>query len=98
MTAKVPKLRAVRPDEKVLPAKPKSLIDAVAGGDYLEILLAQRREIAESIPDEKGPAKAALHRQLSIIAKEIEALEARSQEEAEDVEDGGDEDWDSEVI
>lgn len=54
-----------------------SLVDAVAGGDYLEILRAQRREIALALPDERGPAKAALHRQLSLISKEIAALEVR---------------------
>jgi len=31
----------------------------------------------KSLPDEKGPAKAALHRQLSMISKEIETLTAR---------------------
>ncbi len=36
----------------------------------------QRREISNSLPDEKGPAKAALHRQLSLMSKEIEGLEA----------------------
>jgi hypothetical protein len=59
-----------------VPAKPKTLIDAIENGSYLEILLAQRREIAAALPDEKGPAKAALHRQLSLISKEIETLEA----------------------
>jgi hypothetical protein len=91
-------LRAVQPGEKLDAPKIKSLAEAVAGGDYYEILIAQRREIAESIPDEKGPAKAALHRQLSLIAKEIEALEARKQEEAEEAELVGDEAWDSEAI
>jgi hypothetical protein len=85
-------LRAVGPGD--LPAKakpPMSLIDAVEAGDYLGILIAQRREIAESLPDEKGPAKAALHRQLSIIAKEIEGLVSQSSDDAEggaNVEDG----------
>jgi hypothetical protein len=68
-----------------------TLAEAIEGGDYLQILLAQRREIATSIPDEKGPAKAALHRQLSLISKEIEALQRGSEEDAEggaNVEDG----------
>jgi hypothetical protein len=76
----------VKPDLYVVPAgatakkqKPMTLIEAVEKGDYLEILRAQRRDIADSLPDEKGPAKAALHRQLSIIAKEIEGLEALDQ-------------------
>jgi hypothetical protein len=76
----------------------KSLAEAVEDGDYMGILLAQRRDIAESIPQERGPAKAALHRQLSLIAKEIEALEAQAEEEAADVEDDDDETWDPEAI
>lgn len=72
-------LRAVAADER--PArnratpKAKTLADAVAGGDYLDILKAQRNEIVSSLPGEKGPAKAALHRQLSLISKEIQTLE-----------------------
>lgn len=70
-----PRLTVVTPDEKSPVAKTKSLSEAVESGDYLEILLAQRREIVASLPNEKGPAKAALHRQLSLISKEIEGLE-----------------------
>ena len=87
-------LRAVSADEKPpVEAKPLTLAEAVETGDYLKILIAQRHEIAEAIPDEKGPAKAALHRQLSIVAKEIEAIEAANarSEETEshaNVEDG----------
>lgn len=89
--ARTSKLRVVAPDEKPEPMPVLSLADAIEGGDYLQILLAQRREIAESLPDEKGPAKAALHRQLSLISKEIEALMSRDADDAEggaNVEDG----------
>lgn len=84
-------LRAVKPDEKPDPPKVLTLAEAIESGDYLQILLAQRREIALSLPEERGPAKAALHRQLSIISKEIEALTSRESDEAEggaNVEDG----------
>lgn len=81
MASKSP-LRAVEPGELAPePKKVLSLAEAVELGDYLQILIAQRREIAHSLPEEKGPAKAALHRQLSVIAKEIETLEAREQQE-----------------
>ncbi|WP_307376991.1 hypothetical protein [Microbacterium sp. W4I20] len=73
------------------PPKILTLTEAIEGGDYLQILLAQRREIATSLPEEKGPAKAALHRQLSIISKEIEALQRGEDEDAEggaNVDDG----------
>lgn len=82
------KLRVVSADEKPVRVPVLSLAEAVEGGDYLEILRAQRREIALAIPDERGPAKAALHRQLSLIAKEIKSLEAKAQEEAAEDEGG----------
>ena len=69
-------LRAVEPGESA-PAPILTLSEAVESGDYLAILRAQRRDIVTSLPDEKGPAKAALHRQLSMISKEIETLTAR---------------------
>jgi len=67
-------LRVATPDDT--PPRPKTLVEAIESGDYLEILRAQRREIAASLPEEKGPAKAALHRQLALISKEIAAIEA----------------------
>lgn len=77
-------LRAVSADEAPpVKQKPLTLAQAVETGDYLKILVAQRHEIAEAIPDEKGPAKAALHRQLSIVAKEIEAIEAANERDEE---------------
>lgn len=101
MPPRKPSLRAVAPDEKPPAPEPVlTLTQAVETGNYRLILIAQRREIAESIPEEKGPAKAALHRQLSIIAKELEALEEKAKQEA--AEGGGDitqdEGWDSEAI
>lgn len=92
-------LRAVKATDKPPTPKPLTLEQAVETGDYLKILVAQRREIAQAIPEEKGPAKAALHRQLSIIAKEIEAMEDKAKQEA--IENGDpveDEAWDSEAI
>lgn len=93
-------LRSVKStDPTPEPVTPLTLEQAVETGDYLKILIAQRREIAQAIPDEKGPAKAALHRQLSIIAKEIEAMEDKAKQEA--IEHGNpteDEAWDAEAI
>ena len=84
-------LRAVTTEDAA--PKRKTLVEAVEGGDYREILVAQRYEIAASLPDEHGPAKAALHRQLSLIAKELAALDARLIEEAADLEHVDDEAW-----
>ena len=91
-------LRAVAPDEKPPKAEPKSLVDAVRGGVYLEILLAQQHEIASTVGDEKGPAKAALHRQLASISKEIEALTSAADQEAAEDAEAEDEAFDAEAI
>lgn len=98
MTVSKPQLRAVGPDEIPEPVKILTLAEAVETGDYLQILLAQRREIVTDLPDEKGPAKAALHRQLSILSKDIEALQRGEDEDSEggaNVEDG---EFDAEAI
>lgn len=71
-----------------------SLIEAIELGDHLQILLAQRREIAQSLPEEKGPAKAALHRQLSIISKEIAGLQLTADDDYSVVAETSDETWD----
>lgn len=95
-------LRAVGPDEKPPAPKPiPSLEDAVAGGDQLTILLAQRRDIARDLPNEKGPAKAALHRQMTLISKEIDAMQTTAARVAEEEAGGGsvqDEAWDEEAL
>lgn len=91
MSVRKSPMRALLPDEVYEPPKMPSLDEAIASGDYLQILMAQRRAMAASLPEEKGPALAALHRQLSIISKEIEALVSRDSDESEggaDVEDG----------
>ncbi len=80
------------------PEKPLSLAEAVETGDYRKILVAQRREIALCIPDEHGPAKAALHRQLSLIAKELQQLDVKARQEAGDDGLTGDQPWDQAAI
>ena len=99
MARKPAPLRAVTPDEKpAAPVKPKTLSEAIESGIYLEILQAQRRDIVSSLPEEKGPAKAALHRQLSLISKEIEALEAAASEEAAEHDVAEDEAFDAAAL
>jgi len=91
-------LRAVEADEVPEPPKILTLVEAIESGDYLQILIAQRREIVTDLPNEKGPAKAAMHRQLSLLSKEIEALQRGESHEGEggaDVEDG---EFDAEAI
>ena len=89
-------LRAVGDDEA--PPKPKTLAEAIEGGNYLEILLAQRAEIVEDLPAEKGPAKAALHRQVSLLSKEIETLRAKGADDTEGGADVEDSEFDAAAI
>ncbi|MFT4125090.1 MAG: hypothetical protein QM662_02515 [Gordonia sp. (in: high G+C Gram-positive bacteria)] len=96
-------LRVVAPSERPRVRKPKplTLTEAIESGDYLEVLRAQRRDIVASLPEEKGPAKAALHRQLAIISKDIQALEAKqAQADKEDAEGAivDDEAWDPDTL
>lgn len=99
MAAKRAHVRVVAADEKPAQrSKPKTLAEAVETGDYREILLAQRREIVASLPCEKGPAKAALHRQLSLISKEIEGLDASAAEDEDQSGDVKDEAFDASAV
>jgi hypothetical protein len=75
-TARKTPLRAVEDGEKPKRTRPKTLVEAIESGDYLEILLAQQRDIAAALPEAAGPAKAALHRQFSLVSKDIETLRA----------------------
>ena len=70
---------------------PMTLLEAIESGDYLSILLAQRREMVTALDDLKGPALPAMHNRISAVSKEIEALQRGDADEAEggaDVEDG----------
>lgn len=93
------KLRAVTAADAPK-AKPKTLAEAVEGEDYLDILIAQRREMVRDVRDEKGPAKAALHRQIALHSKEIAALQAAAKEEADEDADAtsADEAYDPEAV
>lgn len=96
--ASKPVLRAVEADEVVPARMPMALSDAIESGDYLDILLAQRREIVADLPLEKGPAKAALHRQLALLSKEIEALMLKDAEDTEGGADVEDEELDATAV
>lgn len=93
MVVRTSVLRAVGPDEKPGRVMPEALTldEALERGSYVQILIAQRKQMVADLPETKGPALAALHRQISLTSKEIEALLSRDSDEAEggaDVEDG----------
>lgn len=99
-----PRLRSVSPadpaPEPTPPPKPLSLAQAIETGDVLEIMLAQRRQIASDIPAANGPAVAALHRQLTLLTQEI-AEEQAVRRKAEGEADAAaipDEDFDASAV
>lgn len=75
-----------------------SLAQAVAGGNYQEILQAQSRDIIRDLAAATGASKAALHGRLMTISKEIEALKAAPGGEKSVVATTDDEPWDSSAI
>lgn len=68
------------------PKKPKTLVEAAETGTYRELLQAQRLDIARSLqnPETQGPARAALHRQLGLIARELRELDEAAAQEAKE--------------
>lgn len=95
--AKKPPLRALDANEAP-PRPPLTLNEAIELGSYLEILRAQRREVVDALPSEKGPALAALHRQLSLLSKEIASLELKDADDTEGGADVDDEEFDAAAI
>ena len=101
-------LRAVAADEKPpepeQPAKPMTLAEAIESGTYLDILIAQRRQVVEDIPKATAAPLAALHRTLRELSREIAQLEEierqKGGEDAEAAAAAGvaDEPWDAEAL
>ena len=77
-------LRAVKPGEQPEAVTPKSVTQAAENGTTRELLVALRNRVAKSVQDETTPARdlAALTRRLQDIVKEIEAIDAREEQEA----------------
>jgi hypothetical protein len=76
-------LRSVSPDEKPAPpSKPKSVTEAAKTGTTRELLSATRDRIAVAVEDPNTPARdlAALSKRLMETVREIEAIDARTEE------------------
>lgn len=73
-----------------------TLAEAIEQDDYEQILIAQRREAVADLPRVNGPAKAALHRQIASLSKEIAGLVAAKTEGTDigDATETPDEDFD----
>lgn len=101
MAARKAPLRAVKADEIAAePDKRRSVAEAAAGGNHRELLVAMRERIARTVSDPNCPPRdlAALTRRLQDIAKEIEAIDLRAKEEADDDSAAPDEEWDDEAL
>lgn len=75
-------LRAVSPDERA--QKPKTVVEAAACGSTRELLAAMRERVATAVEDPNCPPRdlAALTRRLHEIVRDIEAIDARADDEA----------------
>jgi hypothetical protein len=82
MAARKTPLRAVSADEKPPAGRPKSVTEAAKGGSTRELLAATRDRIAVAVEDPNTPARdlAALSKRLMETVREIEAIDARTEE------------------
>lgn len=78
-------LRAVGADEKPPKAarKPKTVSQAATSGSHRDLLVAMRDRIAVAVEHPNTPARdlAALTKRLADVAREIEAIDAKDEQE-----------------
>ncbi|RRJ85913.1 hypothetical protein EG850_11020 [Gulosibacter macacae] len=95
-------LRAVEPDEPPSALEPRTLAvdEAARDGSDLELLMAMRDRVAETVADPNCPPRdlAALTRRLEELRKQIAAERLRLKEELADAEAVDDETWDEASI
>lgn len=75
-------LRAVSPEERSIPVRPKTVSEAAGSGSTRELLVAMRTRIALAVEDANTPARdlAALSKRLVEVVRDIEAIDAREEE------------------
>ena len=86
-----PRLRVAAEDEQK--PRPKTVTEAADKGTTRELLAAMRARIATAVEDPNTPARdlAALTKRLVEVVRDIEAIDAREEQEASrsvDVQDG----------
>jgi hypothetical protein len=93
-------LRAVGPDEKPVSGKRKSVTEAADDGTTRELLVATRTRIAKAVEDPNTPARdlAALTKRLFEVVRDIEAIDARDEQESGDAGDVPDANFDASAI
>ena len=94
------RLRTVAVDEKPPPAPPKSVTQAASDGTTRELLVAMRTRIAMAVEDRNTPARelASLTKRLVEVVRDIEAIDAREEQEANRAAETADETFRSEAI
>ena len=86
MAARKTSLRVVAAGESPqAPQKPKTVTEAADKGTTRELLVAMRARIAKAVEDPNTPARdlAALTKRLVEVVRDIEAIDAREEQEAE---------------
>lgn len=99
MAARKAPLRAVKAGETTK-RPPKTVVEAAEGGNHRELLVAMRERIARAVSNPDCPPRdlAALTRRLQDIAKEIEVIDLRTKEEADEAGASDDEAWNDEAL
>ena len=79
-----PPLRAVEPGETAPVRVHRTVSDAAENGTTRELLVAMRTRIAKAVEDPNTPARdlAALTKRLVEVVRDIEAIDAREEQEA----------------
>ena len=100
MAAAPKRLRTVKAGERPVPARPLTVSEAAEGGNQRELLVAMRTRIAKSVEDPNTPARdlAALTKRLMEVVRDIEALDARKDQEAAERDRSPDEAFEPEAI
>lgn len=81
-------------------AKPKTVSEAADKGTTRELLVAMRTRIAKAVEDPNTPARdlAALTKRLVEVVRDIEAIDAREQQEATSSAEVADGEFDASAI
>jgi hypothetical protein len=93
-------LRVVEPGEKARPARVKSVTEAAQAGTTRELLVATRDRIARAVEDPNTAARdlAALTKRLMETVREIEAIDARDEQEADEHVEVSDGEFDASAV
>ena len=94
-------LRPVAPGETApAPAKPKSVSEAADHGTTRELMVAMRTRIAKAVEDPNTPARelAALTKRLVEVVRDIEAIDARAEDDRREGEHVADGDFDASAV